>query len=294
MPKRIWKVAQISDTHIMAAHRKLCWWMAGSPALLLEAAIATVNQIPDLEAVLFTGDLVDQADAESLAQFGAIISRLRVPYYLLAGNHDIHEGVAQPWPQLSRSEFMSWCEGRFAFVAAPTGFADYLSYPKPGICLIGLDASLGPHPEPTGVLRDRQICWLAQCLAQHRDHLCVIMIHHPPVASWLYHRHHRLQPAYAQRLRALIRQHPQVAAVLSGHLHMPKVHAADGTAYLTAPGLIGPVSAFRVLEFAETQLRYTWQPVAPLRAAWQVTMLGYKSDREGCITLPKQIVNCSV
>ncbi len=120
------------------------------------------------------------------------------------------------------------------------------------------------------------------------------MIHHPPVASWLYHRRHRLQPNYAERFRDLIRHNPQVAAVLSGHLHMPKVHVADGTAYLTAPGLIGPISAFRVLEFSDSHITYTWHPVAPLRAAWQLALLGYKSDREGQLPLAKQVVNCGV
>lgn len=50
--------------------------MSDSPRRQLEAAVAHLNQVPDLDFVVFTGDLVDQADPESFEVFQEILAQL--------------------------------------------------------------------------------------------------------------------------------------------------------------------------------------------------------------------------
>ncbi|MEO0854482.1 MAG: metallophosphoesterase, partial [Cyanobacteria bacterium J06648_11] len=295
------KFAQLSDIHLMRSGACRCWWMTGDPDALLDKAIAQVNAIPDLDFVVFTGDLVDSADAGCFQQFQRIVSQLRVPYYCSIGNHDYDDvpPARTERDRFNRRDFLHWCSQQFFFKSAPTGFADFSTSPLPGVRSIAIDASVGIHPEPQGVIRPEQLEWLQAELDTHPRDLIVILIHQPPLASAFY-RNHRILPSHAQPLCRILNTHAHVAAVLSGHLHFPKAIARHGTAYLTAPPLIGPVSAFRTIEIAAVdspaaiarpvcgQLTYDWHPVRLSESGptplWHAFAMGRRKDRQG--TMP--------
>ncbi|MDX2270512.1 MAG: metallophosphoesterase [Cyanobacteriota bacterium] len=282
------KFAHLSDIHLMPPTGCRCWWMSEAPATQLRQAIAELQGIPDLDFVVFTGDLVDQADPASFEQFQEIVSQLSVPYYLSVGNHDID--TLRRRQRFDRSEFVQWCRQQFAFDLAPTGYVDYSLSPSPGLRLIALDASIGTFPDPQGLLRPGQLQWLAEQLTTYAHQWILLLIHQPPLAPLLY-RKYRVLPDIALSLRRLLESHGGVAAVLSGHLHVPKVTLHHHIPYLVAPALIGPVSAFRVIELALASggdygwLRYHWHPVQALSASpqplWHGLVMGKPWDRRG-------------
>ncbi len=159
--------------------------------------------------------------------------------------------------------------------------------------LIALDASLGRFPKPRGRLRPIQLEWLAAELQAHRDRWVILLIHQPPVAS-VFFRKYRVVPEEAATLRRLLRQHPQVAVVLSGHLHIPILYTDHRLPYLIAPPLVGPVSAFRVFDLdpptlaqrsTQAHLRYHWhhlpQGTTDPRPLWHGMFMGRPQDRHG-------------
>ncbi len=268
--------------------------MSDSPRRQLEAAVAHLNQVPDLDFVVFTGDLVDQADPESFELFQKILAQLQVPYYLSLGNHDIdtlgREG------RFNREQFIRWCQRQFPLPLAPTGYVDYSLSPLPGIRLIALDASLGPFPLPQGVLRPAQLRWLGEHLQTVSEEWLILLIHQPPFISpaqmdAVLFRNYRLRSEQAAALHTLLADHGRVVAVLSGHLHVPKVYVRDGIPYLTAPPLVGPVSALRVFELEVNPrrgvLRYHWVrlPEPDPSPLWHGLVMGIRRDRWGQIPL---------
>ncbi len=268
--------------------------MSDSPRRQLQAAVAHLNQVPDLRFVLFTGDLVDQADPESFELFREILAQLRVPYYLSLGNHDVdtlgREG------RFNRDQFIRWCQSQFPLSPAPTGYVDYSLSPLPGIRLVALDASLGHFPLPQGVLRPAQLGWLGQYLQTVPEEWLILLIHQPPFISptqmdAVLFRKYRLRSEQASALHTLLANHGRVVAVLSGHLHVPKVYVRDGIPYLTAPPLVGPVSALRVFELDVNPrrgiLRYHWVhlPEPGPRPLWHGLVMGIRRDRWGQIPL---------
>ncbi|MEN9224845.1 MAG: metallophosphoesterase [Thermostichus sp. HHBFW_bins_43] len=288
------RFAQVSDTHLMPETGCRCWWMSDSPRRQLESAIAHLNQVPDLRFVVFTGDLVDQADPASFQCFQEILARLRVPYYLSLGNHDIDTLGRKG--RFNREQFVRWCQDQFPLSPAPTGYVDYSLSPLPGIRLIALDASLGRFPLPQGVLRPAQLQWLAQHLQTLPEEWLILLIHQPPFTSStqmdsLLFRKYRLLTEQALTLHSILASHGRVVAVLSGHLHVPKVYVRDGIPYMTAPPLVGPISALRIFELDVNPrrgvLRYQWVNLLELDPSplWHGLVMGIRRDRWGQIPL---------
>ncbi len=80
-------LAQISDLHIKnpgaLAYRRV------DTAAALTRCIARLNALaPRPDAVIMTGDLVDQGSPEQYRHLKSLLAALEIPYYLLVGNHD--------------------------------------------------------------------------------------------------------------------------------------------------------------------------------------------------------------
>ena len=81
-------LAQISDLHIKRpgalAYRRV------DTAAYLSRCVAALNALePRPDAVIVTGDLVDQGEPEQYEHLKALLAPLAIPYYLLVGNHDL-------------------------------------------------------------------------------------------------------------------------------------------------------------------------------------------------------------
>src|ERR1700759_5581626 len=87
-------LAQISDLHIKRpgslAYRRVD---TGAALARCIAALNALNPRPD--AVVMTGDLVDQGDPEQYAHLQTLLAPLQIPYYLLVGNHDARSALRE-------------------------------------------------------------------------------------------------------------------------------------------------------------------------------------------------------
>ena len=300
---------QLSDTHIMAGRERRSWWMPDSPTHLLRQALRQMAEMPNLDFLLITGDLVDAADAASFQLLAALLRQeCPVPFYLAPGNHDLLDvlpleeqlRLQQRAPRYNRQQMGEWMAGLFPFALAPTGWLDYSVSPCPGIRIICLDSSIdvrrdGPLPCSVGVMRPEQLDWLREELEHCPHDWVIVMVHHPPFVTALSRPwspflfgDYRIQPDMARQLHQVLRQHPRIAAVLSGHWHLPQLYQQHGIPYLTAPGAVGPMPAFRVMQIeADGTLHYQWQGIqlsyprpTPL---WAPLACGRPWDRRGTI-----------
>ena len=78
---------QITDTHIVAPGEVLYGDI--DSGLHLREVVRNINAMqPEPAGVMFTGDLVDTADTASYAHFLEIIEPLKMPAWVIPGNHD--------------------------------------------------------------------------------------------------------------------------------------------------------------------------------------------------------------
>ncbi|OLL30462.1 phosphodiesterase [Burkholderia sp. SRS-W-2-2016] len=206
-------LAQISDLHIkqagVLAYRRV------DTAAYLTRCVAALNALaPRPDAVLITGDLVDQGDPQQYAHLKTLLAPLEIPYFLMVGNHDERAALRAAFPE--RAELRDG--GEFVQYGVDVG----------PLRVLALD-SMVPG-QSGGTLCDARLGWLAQQLDAARGKPVVVALHHPPFACGIGHMDEmRVDQAAADKLAALIGQHPNVERVLCGHVHRAMFVRFGGT-----------------------------------------------------------------
>ncbi|MGA9278193.1 metallophosphoesterase [Ilumatobacter sp.] len=150
----------------------------------LSMAIDTINAMtrqPD--RVLLTGDLTHDGNAEQWNEFRHRLATLDAPWTAIAGNHD----------------------------GALTDLAGHRTIDDGPIRFVLVDSGAGEFD-----IDDAR--WLDQELAGHRDDRIVVAIHHPPFETGIWWMD-CAGLSGAGRFEEIVRRHPQVIQVLSGHVH---------------------------------------------------------------------------
>src|SRR6201991_4666571 len=137
-------LAQISDLHIKRPGA-LAYSRVDTGAYLARTIAALNALAPRPDAVIMTGDLVDQGDPEQYEHLKALLAPLEIPYYLLVGNHDERAALRAAFPE--RAELHSG--GEFVQYALDVG----------PLRVIALD-SMVPG-QSAGTLCDARLAWLA-------------------------------------------------------------------------------------------------------------------------------------
>ena len=195
------RIAQITDLHVggddVAAYYGL------DTRTALKRAIDQINALdPRPDVCLVTGDIVESATPQEYALARSALQRLSMPWYAIPGNHD------------ERGEFRR----AFAGTLTPRGEDEFVQYVIDDFPLriIALDSIVARRTH--GELCSHRLRWLDRTLAAAPGLPAVIMLHHPP-----FETHQPLIDGMCLSNPAsfadVIRRHPQVEAIISGHVH---------------------------------------------------------------------------
>lgn len=210
------RIAQISDLHIKAPGR-LAYGRVDT-ARGLQRCIAALNALaPRPDFVVISGDLVDTPSSEEYDHLLQLLGTLEVPFAGVPGNHDSRDMMRAAFPQ--------------AFNASPTGPLNQ-RIELGGLDLLLLDSSVPgkPHGElDTGTLE-----WLDLTLASLAARPALLFLHHPPFLAGIWHMD-RQNLRNAGQLADIVRRHPRVRLVATGH-----VHRATLTLFAGVPATICP------------------------------------------------------
>lgn len=225
----------------------------------LLAVLHEVNQLPQIDALVVSGDLADHGLADEYDEFFSALPA-GIPTLICAGNHDLTSPLSD--------------------ALASAGLADRMNsaLQLDGLTIVALDSHVDGRDD--GILSEEALGYLVSELERADDPVAVMM-HHPPVAIG----HHLVDAHYALRnpgdLETIIRAHPAVIAVLSGHVHAAFTATFAGVPVLGAPGIVStmrlgsrtnPIAdadalpGFAVHTMSGSQLRtvfHTLSPTAP-------------------------------
>lgn len=258
-------VAQLTDPHIVPAGRA---YFGIDTASFLEQAIAAVNALDPIPAyAVVTGDVANSGGAAEYARFREIMSALRVPYFVIPGNHDDRE---QMRAALAPETLGGSRAGRLHYAIE--------DFP---VRLLALDGNAA-RPWPGAILDAAALQWLDRTLAAGAGKATIVAVHQPPFRTGLHYldvggfvpRH---------RLRRIVDAHPQVVRVISGHIHCVRTarwkSALAITAPSTAPQLVPLLfSRGRLAHIQHEQPGFAVHEV-PENAAPATTI--YRRDRDG-------------
>ncbi len=191
----------LSDPHLLGGPQPL-YGAVDSDALLRQLFDEVLASGARPEAVVFTGDLADQGEAEAYVKLRAIVEpackALGAKVIWAMGNHD------------DRGNF------RAGLLDEPADNAPVdRSYFINGLRIITLDTSVpGFHH---GDLSEAQLDWLAAELATPAPDGTILALHHPPVPSVLDLS--VLVELRGQSALAGVLRNSDVRTILGGHLH---------------------------------------------------------------------------
>ena len=210
-------LAQVTDMHIKAGGQ-LSYRVVDTEAALAKCVAHLMNlpQVPD--AVLFSGDLTDFGRPEEYENLARLIAPLPMPVFLMPGNHDDPAQMRKSFPE-------------HAYMRQRTGKLDYAIDEFP-LRIVALDSTV--YTKPHGGLTDEQLQWLDETLGKERSKPTLVALHHPPFWTGIGHMDAQLLKD-PEPFEAVIRRHPQVERVVSGHLHRNIVRRFGGTVASTCP-----------------------------------------------------------
>jgi 3',5'-cyclic AMP phosphodiesterase CpdA len=215
-------IAQMSDPHISTAGCDFDSLYHTSDRL--RKAVRRVNRLtPRPRMVVITGDLVNCGSDAEYANFSEVLAELEIPVLLGIGNHDDRAGFRRQFPD------PAWCpDGQFIQYATELD----------GLRLIMLDTNVPGQPH--GLLCDRRLQWLQQCLGEKPEMPTVLFMHHPPFDTGIAAMDSfglRDKEAFAH----VIRGQSQIKRIFCGHVHRPIQSVVAGI-----PAQICPSTSHRV------------------------------------------------
>lgn len=209
-------IAQISDLHIKAPGRLA--YRRVDTAKALERCIAVLNQLdPVPDFVVISGDLVDTPTDEEYQHLKRLLAELRLPFSAIPGNHDSRE--------LMRAVFT---DRSYAFPSGPLNHRIEIG----ALDLLLLDSSVPGKPH--GELDLSTLDWLETTLSASPGRPALVFLHHPPFLTGIGHMD-RQNLRNAAELAPIIKRHPRVQLVASGHVHRPTLTMFAGVASTICP-----------------------------------------------------------
>lgn len=241
-------IAQISDTHVQPRGQTLFGQIDTNAAL--DRAVDHLNAMrPAADAVLVTGDIVNDGTDAEYAEAARLLGRLEAPVFPIPGNHDDRAALRAAFPALA---FLQ--DGPFVLYAI-----DDLP-----VRIVALDTMVPGKPH--GALCAERLNWLDRTLAAETTKPTVVLMHHPPAATGLAHMDAMGLLEGAETLGAIIARNGQVERILCGHLHRPIHLRWHGTIVSTMPSTAHQVTF--ALDPAEPA-SWRYDPPAVQIHAWQ-------------------------
>ncbi|GBF23432.1 3',5'-cyclic AMP phosphodiesterase CpdA [Candidatus Gastranaerophilus sp. (ex Termes propinquus)] len=289
------KFAQLSDTHITDRADTSYKMLSGSKQFL-EDAIEQLNEIKDLDFVVFTGDMVDTPTVLNYEGFFALTNELKHPYIFSFGNHDFAADnyASANVPGLSKS-----CVLNMAKESAPNmAFQKpwYAFSPKKDFRVIVLDLTIDERETSNGRISQEQLNFLSRELQEHPDKI-IIIFHHMPVVQPFHAETHKV--LNADEYLSTISEFKNPILIFSGHYHTTKIIRNGNTIHVSTPSMVTYPNAFRVVniisyadravfdfDFRETRLGEMQSKCKSMTLA-PSAHVGTEKDRVVTITLNK-------
>lgn len=282
--------AQISDAHYSSAKTNTSYRLTAESGELLADAIEQVNETPNVDFVMFTGDMINTPYQKELMSFLSYANKLKYPWYAVYGNHDICVGGF-----LSKQLYLDILNSHdksFHF-AKPY----YTFVPKRGYRIIALDPIIDTRITANGEISEEQLKWLDKQLSKSKNDVVLIFLHVPLVEP-LHSESHRL--LNADEVLKVINKYKNPIAIFSGHYHTTKITKIGNVLHVSTPSMVSYPNAFRIVKisnqknkaifdisFKETRYKDV-QTRAKMMAFGSSTYYGSEEDRSGTYIIEKK------
>ena len=282
--------AQISDAHYSSAKINTSYRLTAESGELLSDAIAQVNETPNIDFVMFSGDMINTSYEKELMQFLTYANQLKYPWYAVFGNHDICIGG-----YLSKKVYLDILHSHNKNFNFSKSYYSFI--PKKGYKVIGLDSIIDTRITNNGQIDEVQLKWLDKELSRSKNDIVLVFLHGPLVEP-LHSPSHSI--VNADEVLKVINKYKNPIAIFSGHYHTTKITQIGNVLHVSTPSLVSYPNAFRIVKvsnqkdkavfdisFKETRFKDV-QKRAKMMAFGSNTYYGADNDRTATYIIDKK------
>lgn len=205
------KFVHITDTHLNDRAGESFHGLNTKDSL--ESVLAdSIMRYPDIDFLLFTGDISQTGNEESYSLFKSVIEQYDIPIYCLPGNHDNPDLLRQIVPTSPNSSIKQFQFGKKSLVLLNSWVEN----------------------EHYGRISQHCLRQLGDYLKSNNDRFNIIAVHHPPVlvnSDWL----DQIGLKNQAELLQVINNYSQKALLLFGHIHQEYDQLLNGLRLLATP-----------------------------------------------------------
>ncbi|ELS02224.1 putative phosphohydrolase [Xenococcus sp. PCC 7305] len=241
----------ISDPHIalpqtISNNGKKRFHLVEVSISALEQALEHLESL-DLDFLLLPGDLTQNGEPANHQWLVERLARLPFPAYVIPGNHDVPSLLATE-SAIAIADFPEYYQ-QFGYQNSSQLY--YSREILPGVQLIGLNSNLfDSEGTQLGFLDAEQLEWLESCLANLRDKLVLVAVHHNVIEHLPGQSRHPLGQRYmlgnSQELLSILKKY-QVQLLFTGHLHVQDIAQSDDIYEICTGSLVSYPHPYRII-----------------------------------------------
>ncbi|MFI3301256.1 MAG: metallophosphoesterase [Candidatus Gastranaerophilales bacterium] len=208
---------------------------------ILEKTIDSINQLDNIDFVVFTGDNISSPNIEYLDGFMDKVTRLKVPYHIIIGNRDVFKSK-----DLSKIDYISTIKKHDFFYKHKS--PNYV-FKKNGYVFIALDGAKEVMPNTVGYFKKDTLDWLETQLVKYEKYP-VIIIQHYPLVEPMVRKNHEIykKEDYLERLD----KYNNVLAIIAGHYHSNGEILRNTVYHISSPDLLTSPNYYKIIEISKT------------------------------------------
>lgn len=221
------KLLQISDTHLAERNHPVSGRLDTELLLkqLVDRLLHARVQWGTIDAILATGDVSDDGSSESYSRFKYLMAPLKLPVYVIPGNHDARETMRQ-----------AFLDDGYLPAQGPLNWRQVIGDTH----VIGLDTLV--EGQGHGFLAPETLIFLKQQLLAAQDEPVIVAMHHPPFKTGIVF----MDDIALQNMHefdAVIAQSKSEIRIICGHVHSMIVANVQGQVAVSSPA---PCSNFEL------------------------------------------------
>lgn len=229
------KFVQVADAHFTTSGGEY-------REQVLRDTVKSINNLKGVSFVVFTGDNINNPKINDLEKFLDIIGDLKVPYYIIIGNHDVFKNGG-----LSKEKYFEIVRmsNPFYFFKKPN-----YTFKRNGFVFIVVDGAKEVIPGTNGYFKDNTLAWLDKQLTQYKNS-SVVILQHFPVNEPANIRSHKT--VYPEKYYEILDKHDNVIAVISGHYHINNEEMRNGVYHISSPTLLRTPPVYKIIDIVTTK-----------------------------------------
>ncbi len=232
------KFVQVADAHLSVDSEY--------SQKVLKSAVEDINAQQNISFVVFTGDNINNPKPENLRKFIEIVGKLKVPYYIVIGNHDVYKSK-----DMSKVRYFEILRERN--ILYPQRSANY-EFKRNDLVFLIVDGAKEVIPGSIGYYREDTLKWLDETLEKNQKKSVVIFQHFPVVypdgveSQLKTHKTYRIED-----YQEILDKHHNVLAIVTGHFHVNSENMENGIYHISSPSILALPQAYKIIDIVTTK-----------------------------------------